>query len=124
VSGAREIRLPEDDDLFGRVGVLDRQITGIAGQERRGNGSLPALSDFDHFGDINEMILDPLPAVETGHLRLGDDLLAVRFHARRFGQDFGAGGAIAGTAGMAGMSQKHDNTPVLSHFLGEMGHFP
>ena len=35
-------------------------------------GRLPAFPDLDHFGDVNEMILDAVSAVETGQLGLLD----------------------------------------------------
>ena len=36
-----------------------------------------ALADPDHFGDLNEMILDPLSAVKTGCAGLLDNRLKV-----------------------------------------------
>jgi len=38
---------------------------------------LPALADFDHIGDFNEMILHPLAAIETGRAGGLDDGLKV-----------------------------------------------
>ena len=35
-------------------------------------GRFRAFSYLDHFGDVNEMVLDTVPAVETGQLRLLD----------------------------------------------------
>ena len=35
----------------------------------------PTLSDVDHIGDINEMIVQPMPAVETGDSGPVDHLL-------------------------------------------------
>ena len=48
----------------------------IAGVTRHHHGlhrTLSTFADLDHFGDINEMILQSLAAVETGGLSLGDD---------------------------------------------------
>ena len=40
-------------------------------------GRCRALPDLDHFGDVNEMILDAVPAVETGQLGLLDHPLEI-----------------------------------------------
>jgi hypothetical protein len=48
------------------------------------------------------------------------------FRDRRSGQNFGGGGAIAGTAGIAEFKQKYDKCPIMSHNVpsgeGDMGH--
>jgi hypothetical protein len=38
---------------------------------------LPALSFFDHIGDINEMVFDAMATVKTGRLGLFYDLLEI-----------------------------------------------
>ena len=37
----------------------------------------PALPDSDHFGDVNEMILNAVPTVEAGQTSLADHLLEI-----------------------------------------------
>jgi len=70
-----KIGLSLGDDFFGRVGVLDDEVAGIARHHHGLNRTLTALADFDHIGDLNEMIVQPLPAVETGGAgRLNDGL--------------------------------------------------
>ena len=72
-----EIGLPRRDDFLGGIGVLDDEIAGVAGHHDDLDWALPALADFDHFGDINEMILGPLAAVETSRAGFFDDGLEV-----------------------------------------------
>ena len=33
----------------------------------RGDRTLSTAADLDHFGDVHEMVLDPLRTVETSH---------------------------------------------------------
>lgn len=47
------------------------------GEQRSLDRALATLSNLDHFGDVNEMILDPLSAIETSYFRLPDDQLKV-----------------------------------------------
>jgi hypothetical protein len=68
-----EVGLALGDDFLGRVGILDDEVAGVAGHHHRLHRPLPAFADFDHFGDSNEMILHPLPAVETGSAGLLHD---------------------------------------------------
>jgi hypothetical protein len=69
----REIRLPNRHDFLGRIGILDDEVAGITGHHHCFDRALPPFTDLDHFGDFNEMIVHPLPAVETGHARPFDD---------------------------------------------------
>jgi hypothetical protein len=52
-------------------------VTGIARHHHRPNRTLRPAPDLDHFGDFNEMILDPLAAVKTRGSRLFDDGLEI-----------------------------------------------
>ena len=63
-----EVCLAEGHDLLRRVGVLDDEIASVAREQDGLQSALAAAADGDHFGDINEMVLDPLAAVETGGL--------------------------------------------------------
>ena len=72
-----EIRLPQCDNLLAWVGVLNHEVTGVARQQRERHFALSSLADLDHFGDINEMVLDPVRTVETSHPSLLHDLLEV-----------------------------------------------
>ncbi len=64
------------DLLFG-VGVLNYKVTGIARKKNSFNRPLATLPYLDHFGDVNEMILDAVATVETGQLGLLDNPLEI-----------------------------------------------
>ena len=72
-----KIRLPQGDDFFRGVGVLHHQVAGIPREVHRLDRPLRAAADLDHFGDLNEMVLDALGAVETGGSGLLDNLLEI-----------------------------------------------
>jgi hypothetical protein len=61
-----KVSLALRDDSLGWIGILDDQITGIARHHDRWHRTLATFADFDHIGDLNEMILHPLAAAETG----------------------------------------------------------
>ena len=68
-----EIGLADRDNFLGRIGILDDEVAGVARHHHGLHRTLSAFADPDHIGDINEMILQSLAAVETGGLGLGDD---------------------------------------------------
>jgi hypothetical protein len=53
------------DDLLGRVGVLDDEVAGVTGHHHGLECALCTATDLDHIGDLNEMVLHPLAAVQT-----------------------------------------------------------
>ena len=55
-----EVGLAKSDDFFAWVGILKDEVAGIAGVQDGPDGPLSAFANGDHFGDINEMILDAL----------------------------------------------------------------
>jgi len=55
------------------------------------DGPFGLAADFNHIGDLNEMVLHPLPAVETG----------------------GAGGFDEGLAEGSGLKMNHPICPLL-----------
>jgi hypothetical protein len=61
-----EIGLIMRHNFLFKVGVLNSQVTGITGKKNGLDRPLPAFPDLDHFGDVNEMILDAVTTVETG----------------------------------------------------------
>lgn len=72
-----EIGLALGDDFLGWIGVLNDEIAGVAGHHYGLRRSPRSLADLDHIGDVNEMILHPLPAVETGGAGVLDDGLEI-----------------------------------------------
>ena len=73
----RKVCLPQRDTRLAWIGILDRQIARIARKQRRPDRAQCTLADLDHFGDINEMILDGLPAVQARQLGLVQHRLKV-----------------------------------------------
>jgi len=61
-------------DFIRWITVLNNQVTDIARKKYDFYRPLGAAADSDHFGDINEMVLNPLPAAKTGQARLADKL--------------------------------------------------
>jgi len=59
------------------IGVLDDEVAGVTGHHHRLQTTLCPAADLDHISDFNEMVLDPLPAVETGSSGGFDDRLEV-----------------------------------------------
>jgi len=58
-----KVTLPQRDERFARIGVLNDEITGITGKFPVFNRTLCARTDADHFGDINEMVRDCVAAI-------------------------------------------------------------
>jgi hypothetical protein len=69
--------LPQRHDFFGWIGVLNHKATGIPRKQDGLYRPVSALADFDHIGDINEMIVHAPAAVETSHTRLTDNGLEI-----------------------------------------------
>jgi hypothetical protein len=72
-----EISLSLCHNLLLGVGVLNSQIAGVARQENGFDWPLRAASYGDHFGDVNEMVIEAVSAVETGHLSLFNNPLEI-----------------------------------------------
>lgn len=72
-----EIRLPLGNDFLGRVGVLDDEVTRVARHHHGLDAALGTLADLDHIGDLNEMIVHALAAVEAGGASGFDDGLEI-----------------------------------------------
>ena len=53
-------------DFLGRISVLDDEVAGVARHHHGLERTLGTATDLDHFGDVNEMVLYALAAVETG----------------------------------------------------------
>lgn len=64
-------------DFLGWIGVLDDEVAGVAGRHHGLELALRSAADLDHFGDLNEMVLHPLAAVETGGAGGLDDGLEI-----------------------------------------------
>jgi hypothetical protein len=79
-----EVRLADGDDGLGRVGVLNDQITRVAGHHHGLDRTLSALADEDHIGDLTEMIGDRHSTVETGRASPFDNRLEVAVIGSRF----------------------------------------
>jgi hypothetical protein len=115
----REVGLALGDDFLRWIGVLDDEVAGVARHHHGLRRALCSLAHFDHIGDLNEMIVHPLPAVETsGASRLDDGLeipvirvakhlgevpAGPEFVARRIGAaDILKGGDLPATFGRSG----------------------
>ena len=62
-------------DFFRWIGVLDDEVAGVARHHYGLHRTLRTFANGDHIGDVNEMSLHPLTAVETGGAgRLDDGL--------------------------------------------------
>ncbi len=72
-----KISLAERDKFFGRVGVLDDEVTGVTGKFDAFDFAPTSFSDLDHFVDIHEMINDGMTAVFTGNFCPFDDGLKI-----------------------------------------------
>ena len=72
-----EVGLPVGDDFFRRIGVLDDEVAGVAGHHYGLERTLGTAADPDHFGDLNEMVVHALAAVETGGAGGLDDGLEI-----------------------------------------------
>jgi hypothetical protein len=66
-------KLPQRHQWFAGVGILDDEVTAVAGQRPVFNRPLRARTDADHFVDVNKMVGDLVAAVRAGFARLGDD---------------------------------------------------
>ncbi|MBI2340705.1 MAG: hypothetical protein HYU99_10155 [Deltaproteobacteria bacterium] len=73
--------MTQGNDFFGGIGILNYEITGVTGKERHLDLPLPSFANADHFGDVNEMILNTLTTVKTGGtaLRGGHDIQKKRW---------------------------------------------
>ena len=72
-----KIRLPQRDDLLRGVGILHYQVAGIPREIHGLDRPLGTAADLDHFGDLNEMVLNALRAGKTGSPGLLDNLFEV-----------------------------------------------
>jgi len=72
-----EIGLTLGDDFFRGISVLDDEVAGVARHHYGLRRALRSLADFDHIGDLNEMILYSLATVETGGAGRFDDGLEI-----------------------------------------------
>ena len=72
-----EIGLAMRHDFFAGIGVLNDEVTGIAGETSSYNGSFRTTPEGDHFADVSKMVFDAMPAVETGQFGLLDHGLEV-----------------------------------------------
>ena len=72
-----KIGLAVGDDIFRGISVLDDEVAGVARHHHGLRRALCSLADFDHIGDLNEMILYSLAAVETGGAGRFDDGLEI-----------------------------------------------
>lgn len=68
----RKISLPQGDQRFAGIGVLDDEIAGVAGERPIFECALCAGTDIDHIEDSLEMVLDPVIALQTRFSRLLD----------------------------------------------------
>ena len=57
--------MSQGDDIFSWVGTLDDEVAGVTGKINRFYFPMRSFSEFDHFGDLNEMIRHRLPVVFT-----------------------------------------------------------
>jgi len=69
-----EIGLALGDDFFRGISVLDDEVAGIARHHHSLQRAVGSAADFDHFGDINEMVLYSLATVETGGASKGSGI--------------------------------------------------
>lgn len=53
-----EIRLPESDDFFAWIAVLNDQVACVAGEPVVLDGSLASASELDHFDGADKMVLN------------------------------------------------------------------
>ncbi|MEI6606806.1 MAG: hypothetical protein WCP35_15965 [Verrucomicrobiota bacterium] len=60
--------------------VLNDEVAGIAGHHHGLERTLSAAADLHHFCDVNEMVLNPLTAVETNRPCGLDDGLKIPVH--------------------------------------------
>ncbi len=58
---ATQLVLPLRDDFLGGIGILNDEVTGVARHHHGFRRSLGSFADFDHIGDVNEMIHSPFP---------------------------------------------------------------
>ena len=72
-----EVGLPLGDDFFRRIGVLDDEVAGVAGHHHGLERTLCAATDLDHLVGSDEMVFQPLTAVDAGGFGLRDDGLKV-----------------------------------------------
>ena len=72
-----EVGLALRHDFFSRVRVLDDEVAGVAGHYHDLERALRSAANFDHFGDLNEMVVHALAAVETGGAGGFDDRLEI-----------------------------------------------
>lgn len=61
-----EIGLPLGNDFLGRVGVLNDEVARVTRHHHGLERAQGTAADFDHFGDLNEMVFHALTAVEAG----------------------------------------------------------
>ncbi len=66
-------QLPLGDDFFRRIGVLDDEVAGVAGHHHGLERTLCAATDLDHLVGSDEMVFQPLTAVDAGGFGLRDD---------------------------------------------------
>jgi hypothetical protein len=64
-------------DFFRWISVLYDEVAGVARHHHGLRRALCSLADFDHIGDLNEMILYSLATVETGGAGRFDDGLEI-----------------------------------------------
>jgi hypothetical protein len=80
------------DDFFRGISVLDDEVAGVARHHHGFCRALCSLADFDHIGDLNEMILYSLATVETGGAgRFDDGLEMAVVHIAEFAGKIAAG---------------------------------
>ena len=65
------------DDLLCRIGVLDDEVAGVAGHHHGLERALGTAADLDHLVGADEMVFNPLSAVDTGCFCLRDDCFKV-----------------------------------------------
>ena len=73
----REVGLSEGDLLLGGIAVLGDEVAPVAGEHDVGDLTLAAGAEFNHFVDVNKMVLDALIREFTGGFGLVDDLLKI-----------------------------------------------
>ena len=72
-----EVGLALGDDFLGWISVLNDEVAGVARHHHGLCRSPRAFANFDHIGDLNEMIVHSLATVETGGAGGLDDGLEI-----------------------------------------------
>ncbi len=72
-----EVGLTLRHDFLAGIGVLDDKVARVARHHHGLQRAIRPAADADHFGDINEMVFEPMAAVETCGASLLDHHLKV-----------------------------------------------